>query len=302
MDAGAGPGWASLDLAEIVGPEGKVHALERSERFLEFLDARGRAARPAQHRHDHARPGGRSDLPVEGADAFWIRWVLAFVSDPRLVLQKLAATLRPGGVAIIHEYLDYGTFSFAPDLPGPKGVRRSRRNRTGAPPAANRTSPAPFHALLPETGFRIKSLRPIVDVVSPGNYVWQWPASFVKNYPQHLVETGQVDQAWADRVIAEFETAEADPNTVMVTPMVLEVIAEKTLIPLRWRGWTGAMAPGRVVARPGRDASEQSRQEYWRSLLTPHPTDRAGARPQPVSARAAPSHPLQRRGISAERT
>ena len=30
-----------------------------------------------------------------------------------------------------------------------------------------------------------------------------------------------------DRVLAEFKAAEADPHTVMVTPMVLEVIAEK---------------------------------------------------------------------------
>ena len=29
---------------------------------------------------------------VTGADAFWIRWVLAFVSDPELVLRKLAVT------------------------------------------------------------------------------------------------------------------------------------------------------------------------------------------------------------------
>lgn len=35
IDAGAGPGWASFDLAEIVGPRGRVVALERSGNFLE---------------------------------------------------------------------------------------------------------------------------------------------------------------------------------------------------------------------------------------------------------------------------
>lgn len=225
VDAGAGPGWASLDLAEIVGPEGKVHALERSQRFLDFLNGAARS-RGLRNIETSEIDLVADDLGVAGADAFWIRWVLAFVSDPTLVLQKLAATLRPGGVAIIHEYLDYTTWSFAPHLPAQQDfiqvVVDGWRASGGEPDIARS-----FPALLPDTGFRIKSLRPIVDVVSPENFVWQWPASFVKTYPQHLVETGAVDQAWADRVIAEFEQAERNPDTVMVTPMVLEVIAEK---------------------------------------------------------------------------
>src|SRR5688572_24204589 len=37
IDAGSGPGWASLDLAEIVGDTGRVIALERSARFSEIM-------------------------------------------------------------------------------------------------------------------------------------------------------------------------------------------------------------------------------------------------------------------------
>jgi ubiquinone/menaquinone biosynthesis C-methylase UbiE len=35
IDVGAGPGYATVDLAEIVGPTGEVLAVERSARFLE---------------------------------------------------------------------------------------------------------------------------------------------------------------------------------------------------------------------------------------------------------------------------
>src|SRR5262245_6514743 len=35
LDVGAGPGYAALDLAEIVGPAGRVVAVERSPRFVE---------------------------------------------------------------------------------------------------------------------------------------------------------------------------------------------------------------------------------------------------------------------------
>src|ERR1700674_2828201 len=43
LDVGAGPGYAALDLAEIVGRTGRVVALERSRRFVEVLTARAAA-------------------------------------------------------------------------------------------------------------------------------------------------------------------------------------------------------------------------------------------------------------------
>ncbi|MBC6980737.1 methyltransferase domain-containing protein [Caulobacter sp. 17J80-11] len=225
VDAGAGPGWASVDLAEIVGATGRVHALERSERFLAYLNAVA-AQRGLDNVSTHNLDLVLDALPVANADAFWVRWVLAFVSDPRAVLAKLASTLRPGGVAVIHEYLDYGTWAFAPAQPMQEAFRdfvTADWRASGGEPEIGRFLPA----MLPEAGFRIKELRPIVDVVPPTNFVWQWPASFAKTYPEHLVQTGKRDRAWADQVIAEYEAAEKNPNAMMVTPMVLEVIAER---------------------------------------------------------------------------
>src|SRR5437660_8304640 len=37
LDVGAGPGYAAIDLAEIVGPAGEVVALERSRNFINAL-------------------------------------------------------------------------------------------------------------------------------------------------------------------------------------------------------------------------------------------------------------------------
>src|SRR5690349_6708028 len=37
LDVGAGPGYATVDLAEIVGPTGQVVAVERSHNFVEAL-------------------------------------------------------------------------------------------------------------------------------------------------------------------------------------------------------------------------------------------------------------------------
>ena len=44
LDVGAGPGYAATDLAEIVGPTGKVVAVERSSNFVRALEERCRVA------------------------------------------------------------------------------------------------------------------------------------------------------------------------------------------------------------------------------------------------------------------
>src|ERR1041385_7251714 len=42
LDLGAGPGYAATDLAEIVGPSGRVVAVERSANFVRALEERCR--------------------------------------------------------------------------------------------------------------------------------------------------------------------------------------------------------------------------------------------------------------------
>jgi SAM-dependent methyltransferase len=225
VDAGAGPGWASIDLAEIVGPTGRVHALERSERYVDYLEAvaeaRGLANIEVTNLDLVTDP-----LPVSGADAFWIRWVLAFVGDAAGVVEKLAATLKPGGVAIIHEYLDYATWSMAPRTPAMEAFKDfviDDWRASGGEPDIARS----FPEILPRAGLKIREMRPMIDVVSPSNFTWQWPAAFLTTYPDHLVEVGKMTRAEADRLVAEFQAVSADPGSIMVTPLVLEVIAEK---------------------------------------------------------------------------
>ena len=43
LDVGAGPGYATVDLAEIVGPTGEVVALERSNKFVRAMEKACRA-------------------------------------------------------------------------------------------------------------------------------------------------------------------------------------------------------------------------------------------------------------------
>jgi hypothetical protein len=57
--------------------------------------------------------------------------------------------------------------------------------------------------------------------------MWQWPAAFIQTGPLRLQELGRFDQGFTDRLLAGFAKIEANPDAWMVTPVVLEIVAEK---------------------------------------------------------------------------
>ena len=83
LDVGAGPGFATVDLAEVVGPTGEVVAVERSARYAGHTAAACRA-RGLDHVRFDELDLMADPLPAEGLHAAWCRWVACFVPDPGL--------------------------------------------------------------------------------------------------------------------------------------------------------------------------------------------------------------------------
>jgi SAM-dependent methyltransferase len=225
LDIGAGPGFASLDLAELVGPLGRVAAVERSRRFIDRLQAacevRGLAhvdAIELDLMHDA--------IPVRDFHAAWCRWVACFVNDPALLLARVHQALAPGGTLVLYEYVDYATYRCVPRRAAIEAfvqeVMRSWREHGGEPDIA-RVLPG----LLADAGFRVRSSQPLGFSFRPDETGWNWPAGFVRTNVPRLVELGRVDQTSADRVLTELAAAEADPASAFETPLVLEIVAEK---------------------------------------------------------------------------
>ncbi len=225
IDVGAGPGYATADLAEIVGPSGAVLGIERSARFLEV--ARERCERRGLTNVEF-REGDLMEISLGnlGYDASWCRWVASFVASPQKLIENIAGALRPGGIAIFHEYSDYETFCFMPVKPNLQRfiqeVMGSWRAAGGEPNIARE-----LPRLLSEAGFRVLEIRPQVRTVSPRDYTWQWPASFTEINLKRLQELGRVTPEWSAEVLREFKEAEANPNAWFTTPMFLEVIARR---------------------------------------------------------------------------
>ena len=226
IDVGCGPGYAALDLAGIVGTTGRVVALDRSRRFLDVLEA---SARARGLRNIEAL---EMDLDVQAlpavlrADGAWSRWVYAFVKDPKGLLERVGQALRPGGVMVLHEYVDYRGWRLSPRSAVferfVEEVMISWR-AAGGEPDIRLDLPRWLEAL----GFELREVRTIGEVARPGDHLWEWPKAFVEVGARRLADLGQVDAARAAEIWQAFVDTEATPGAFLTTPTVLEIIARK---------------------------------------------------------------------------
>lgn len=225
LDIGAGPGYAAIDLANIVGPTGEVIALERSNNFVNALREMLRTRSLANVRV-HEIDLMTDDLPAGDYDFAWCRWVVSFVDDPPLLIQKLGRVMPKGSLSIFHEYGHYETWRFFPRLPMQERFREhviaTWRESGGEPDGAAR-----LPELLADNGFVIRSAQPHLFCLRPDDYMWQWPATFIEIYLPRLIQMGRIDQKFADKVRADLASAETNRNSFMLTPLVLEIVAEK---------------------------------------------------------------------------
>jgi SAM-dependent methyltransferase len=225
IDAGAGPGFATTDLAEIVGREGRVIAIERSERFLRFL--RDEAARRLLPQAETIE-GDLLEVawPQGVADFIWCRWVLAFVADPSLVLTRMARALKPGGAVLIHEYVDYSSWSLLPSLPEMDRfvelVVRTWRSSGGEPDIAR-----DLPRLLPKAGLVLESAQAVQFAITARDFMWHWPLSFIDVNTAHHVELGNLSAKEAKEMRAAIHARLSEPGALMLTPSVLQTVARK---------------------------------------------------------------------------
>jgi arsenite methyltransferase len=108
VDLGCGPGFYCAELADEVGPEGKIVGLDSSPQML-ALAAR-RCEGNGNVEFDEAEA---TSLPVESQsfDAALCVQVLEYVADVSAALAELYRALRPGGRVVVWD-VDWGTLSW----------------------------------------------------------------------------------------------------------------------------------------------------------------------------------------------
>lgn len=225
VDVGSGPGYATVDLARRVGNSGYVLAIEKSPKFLQALAEARQRERLSQIEILSAELM-EDPLPFNEFDFAWIRWVACFVSSPERLVQQVHRCLRPHGIAVFHEYLNYATFK---TLPANRWidefvyeVMASWRANGGEPDIA-----ISLPTILERNHFAVRETTPHIFCVQRDDPIWQWPAGFIRINAQRLAELGRVSEAWTERVIQEIEELERSPGVRMTTPLLLEIVAEK---------------------------------------------------------------------------
>ena len=229
VDVGAGPGFATMDLADIVGATGHVTAVEISSKFAQEVKDQANV-RGLKNISVHIVDLMHEDIPLANAgvefDAAWCRWVCMFVPDVGALVRRVHNALRAGGVAVFHEYVHYETYGLQPPTPGIDSFTQAAMKSFSAR-GGNANIAGTLLKELRQHGFETMSIKPIARAARPHEPLWQWPAGFIRTYLPRLIELGQVDNAFAANVLAELARAEQDPQSIMLTPTVLEIIARK---------------------------------------------------------------------------
>lgn len=225
LDVGAGPGFASFDLATMVGSTGRVVALERSQNFLDYLHKQ-KEIQNLKQLAIHSVDLMTDQLPVTGFDFTWCRWVCTFLRDPKVLIEKIHRALKPGGVAVFHEYVNYDSWRMLPDsLEVKEFVDRVKETWRKENCEAN-VAPVVVKSLL-ECGYKVKTMRPLHYSAAPHSEYWKWLTDYMRVNTERMLKQGLLPRAKGDALMEVLKAAEGLRDSFMLTPTVLEVIAVK---------------------------------------------------------------------------
>ena len=148
LDIGAGPGYVSLVLADRVGPDGLVYAVDRSADALAYLERLQHERGLAQIQRVVADVT-TLDPGTLHPDSALVTMVLHHTDDPPGILSNVARLLPPGALAVVAE--------FHPEGPCEVG-----------PPQAERVPPEQVRAWCESAGFDVLTYRR----QTPEHYMW----------------------------------------------------------------------------------------------------------------------------------
>ena len=117
LEIGVGTGYYSLDLAEWVGPDGKVELFDLQQKFLDHVM---RAAGERGLTNLVPTQGDATALPFEDAsvDAVVLTAVLGEIPDTAAALREIGRVLKPGGRLVVGELFGDPHFTTLASLKG----------------------------------------------------------------------------------------------------------------------------------------------------------------------------------------
>ncbi len=230
LDIGTGPGYAAADLAELVGPSGKVLGIEGSPNYIDaFVDrmtALDLNCAEVRRGDIHQLETVLTEDETGSYDAAYCRWVLSFSPDIDTVFAQIHAALKPGGRVIIQDYFNWRAMSIAPRDPVfTKAINALLEYWEGNEGSNDIMGDVP--RALREAGFQLAEFQATQRIAFPTSPLWAWPDSFWPSIIPRVVEAGHLAQPDADAFFRLWREASQDPDRFVAVPPVFDAIAIK---------------------------------------------------------------------------
>jgi SAM-dependent methyltransferase len=229
VDLGCGPGYTTLDLAQIVGAGGKVIAVDRDgERSLPRLRAQAEAA-GLFNIETKAAGLETFDLQEGSVDGVFGRWVLMYLpeSTVKSLIGRMAKWLRPGGVCAFTEFCNFRHIhihpesTFLPDIA--EALIQAVTGERGCNPEIGNELPG----LLRSAGLNVK-INVIVKAVRATTQEWLWPDALFRSHLPALVKEGFLAHSVFENFIAEWEARSKEPDAIFFSSPMMEVIGRRS--------------------------------------------------------------------------
>ena len=224
LDLGCGPGFVLESLARRVGKGGSVVAFDESPRWIEHLRSRSWPANSARIEIVEQRMEA-AQFKANSFDLIFARWVLSFPPDVETTVRRLGQALVPGGVLAIEDYQHEG-ISLYPDSPGFRAAIRATRalyKSRGGDAFVAGSLPGWMRA----AGLELIDMTPNVICGGPQSQAFRWAGKFFPHYSLMLVEQGLLQADERERFLAEWGSAEKNPDAMFFSPMVVDIAARK---------------------------------------------------------------------------
>ena len=224
LDLGCGPGFCTKELGYVVGQTGKVIGVDKSETFINFLnDIKEKYNLPIEA---HFADFDEMELEDNSLDGVYCRWAMAWIPNVEEVLAKVYKALKPGAKVVFHEYYDWSLLQTSPEFPNlKKAIKQSLQTFYDSEGTVDIGKYLP--KLFSDLGMKVISQRPMNKLATPDKLDWQWPRTFFQIYFPKVAEVGYITVDDAQKALEELEILGNNPNATILTPQMVEVIAEK---------------------------------------------------------------------------
>jgi ubiquinone/menaquinone biosynthesis C-methylase UbiE len=224
LDLGCGPGFLNFDLSKLVGEEGRVIAVDNSEAFIKHMEAMI-AAGEYHNVRAQLMDMKSLELPPASIDGAIARWLLMFIDNPDIVIEKVANALRPNAVFAVMEYFQFRSMTLLPYSKAFEKVYHAVYELIKSH-GGNADIGGKMPQLLSKHGLEILDIYPIFRIGKSGSQLWSWLEMTGRNH-DNVVEKGLITQRELEEYYQDWAEHSKNPNAFFTAPPVFVTIARK---------------------------------------------------------------------------